>query len=143
MGQSEVANITESIMSCFKNKREKSKPYLDKLIPSSRYNDGVFGIHGESNTGDPLRVSVIGDGYFAVPENIPELDGAISGAADNLAVVWRKGNRQHVIRVADEASRGLASGQFPQSQRLVPGGRHGVLSITRNGAVLDEVVVAL
>jgi hypothetical protein len=45
--------------------------YLDDLIPASADNDGVLGVGAESHARNPLSVSLVGDGVFAVSERVP------------------------------------------------------------------------
>lgn len=52
--------------------------YLHELIPSRADNDRVLRVGGESNTGDPLSVTLIGYGEFAVSQRIPQLNGSVT-----------------------------------------------------------------
>jgi hypothetical protein len=53
-------------------------PDLNNLVPSSRNDDWVGGVGGEANAGNPLGVSILGDGVFALSEGVPELDGLVA-----------------------------------------------------------------
>ena len=81
---------------------------LHKFVPSSRHDDGVGGVRAEADARNPLGVALFGDGELAVAKGVPELDGAISGPGNNLAVVGREGHRQDVVGVPDEAAGGEA-----------------------------------
>lgn len=66
--------------------------YLDDLVPASADNDGVLGIGAESHARNPLSVSLVGDGVFAVSEGVPELDRSVTRAGNDLSVVGREGD---------------------------------------------------
>ena len=65
-------------------------------------------------------MALVGDGVLAVTEGVPELDGAVARAGDDLAVVGGEGDRQNVVGVADEAAGGGTSGELPEAEGLVP-----------------------
>jgi hypothetical protein len=104
----------------------KKCTYLDQLVPTGRHNDGVLGVRAEPHAGHPLGVALVGDGVLAVTERVPELDGSVARAGDDLAVVGREGDGEHVVGVADEAAGRHACGELPETERLVPGCREGV-----------------
>jgi hypothetical protein len=54
-------------------------------------------------------VGVLGDGVLALSEGIPELDGPVSGAGDDLTVVGGEGHAEDVLFVVVELPGGLAS----------------------------------
>jgi len=95
-------------------------PDLNQLVPTSRHNDGVLGVRAESHARDPLGVSLVGDGEFAVTQGVPQLDGPITRARDDLSVVGREGNGEDIVGVADETTGGLAARKLPQTEGLVP-----------------------
>ena len=74
-----------------------SLAYLDELVPTSGDDDRVLRVRGESHAGDPLSVALVSDGVLAVAEGVPELDGAVTGAGDDLAVVGREADAQNVV----------------------------------------------
>ena len=106
--------------------------HLDELVPTSGDDDGVLGVGGEAHARDPLGVALVGDGVLAVTEGVPQLDGAVAGSGNDLAVVGREGDGQNVVGVADEAAGGLTGGELPQTESLVPGGGKGVGTVGRN-----------
>ena len=106
--------------------RRGDRTYLDKLVPTSGDDDGVLGVGAEANAGHPLGVALLGDGELAVTEGVPELDGAVTGSGDNLAVVGGERNGENVVGVADKSAGGVTGGQLPQTERLVPGGGQSV-----------------
>ena len=55
------------------------------------------------------------DGIFAYTQSIPEFDGFVSGARDNLPVVRREGHTQHIFGMAYKS----ASGGAPEKEDLV------------------------
>tara|TARA_R110002003_G_scaffold25_10_gene1213 strand:- start:8055 stop:8258 length:204 start_codon:yes stop_codon:yes gene_type:complete len=66
-------------------------------------------------------VTLVGDGVLAVAERVPELDGPVARARDDLAVVGGEGDGEDVVGVANEAAGGDTGGELPQAERLVPG----------------------
>lgn len=100
--------------------------HLDELVPASGDDDGVLGVGGEPDAGDPLGVALVGDGVLAVTEGVPQLDGAVARAGDDLAVVGGEGDGQDVVGVADEAAGGDTGGELPQAQGLIPRGGESV-----------------
>lgn len=65
-------------------------------------------------------MALVGDGVLAVTEGVPQLDGAVTRSRNDLAVVGREGDGKDVVGVADEAAGGLAGGELPQAEGLVP-----------------------
>lgn len=100
--------------------------YLDELVPRAGDNDGVLGVRAEANARDPLGVALVGDGVLAVTKSVPQLDGAVTGTGDDLAVVGREGDGQNVVGVADEAAGGGTGGKLPEAEGLVPRGGQSV-----------------
>lgn len=47
--------------------------YLDSLVPSTRYNDGVAVRGGEPYAGHPVRVTILLDCVFALGKCVPQL----------------------------------------------------------------------
>lgn len=121
----------------------RSETYLDDLVPTGGDNDGVLGVGAEANAADPLGVTVVGDVELALAEGVPELDGAVARARDDLAVVGGEGDREDVGGVANEAAGGGAGVEVPETQGLVPRGGEGELAVGRDDNVRDEVVVAV
>jgi hypothetical protein len=99
----------------------KITTYLDELVPAGGDNDWVLRVGREADTRDPLLVALVGDGELAVAQGVPQLDGPITRAGDDLAVVGREGDGKNVVSVADETTGGGASS---------PRGYNSVLTIT-------------
>lgn len=116
-------------------------PDLNSLIPATRNHDGVVGVGGEADAGDPVVVSILDD-ETADSEGVPQTDGAIAGTRDDLTVIGREGNRENVLGVSNEAASSGSSGEIPQAQGGVPRGRQGVLSIRRDDNILNVVTVS-
>ena len=76
---------------------------LTNLSQPARDNDGVLGVRAEAHAGHPLGVALVGDGELAVAEGVPQLDGAVTGAGDDLTVVGGEGDGEDIVGVADEA----------------------------------------
>lgn len=105
---------------------QMKKTYLDELVPAGGDNHGVLGVGGEADARHPLGVALVGDGVLAVAEGVPQLDGAVAGTRDDLAVVGGEGDGENVVGVADETAGGGAGGELPQAQGLVPRGGQSV-----------------
>lgn len=103
--------------------------HLNKLVPSGADDDRVLGVRAESNAGDPVGVSLIGDGELAVTEGVPELDGSVTGARHDLPVVGGEGDGENIVGVAYESASGGSGGKLPETESLVPRGREGVCTI--------------
>ena len=100
--------------------------YLDELVPASRDNDGVLGVGAEADARHPLGVALLGDGELAVTQGVPQLDGAVTRTGDDLTVVGGERDGEDVVGVADEGAGGVAGGQLPETERLVPRGGQSV-----------------
>ena len=57
------------------------------------------------------------------------LDGLVPGSGDDLPVVGREGDGEHILGVVLEPAGGLAGGEVPQPQGLVPGAGQGKVAI--------------
>lgn len=88
-------------------------------------------------------MALIGDGVLAVTEGVPELDGAVAGAGDNLAVVRREGDGKDVVGMAHKAAGGGTRGKLPETQSLVPRGRQSVGTVGRDNLSPRTLVYAL
>lgn len=102
-----------------------------------------MGVGAETNTADPLGVTVVGDVELALAESVPELDGAVTRAGDDLTVVGGEGDRENICGVADEAAGGGTGVQVPKTEGLVPRGGESKLTVGGDDNVGDEVVVAV
>jgi hypothetical protein len=78
----------------------------------------------------------------ATHQGVPELDGLVAGARDDLAVVDREGHGEHVLGVAHEAARRLAGLDLPQAEGAVPGTGERELAVRGDDHVRHEVAVA-
>jgi len=118
-------------------------PNLDQLVPTRGDDNWVLRVWAESDAGNPLRVTLLGDGKLAVPESVPELDGSVTGARNDLSVIGGEGDGKNIIGVANESSGGGTGRELPESESLVPGSRESVRSIRRDNAVGDDVAVTV
>ena len=112
--------------------------HLDKLVPTSGNDDRVLRVRGEAHARDPLGVALVGDGVLAVTEGVPELDGPVTGAGDDLAVVGGEGYGEDIVGVANEAAGGVAGGELPKAEGLVPGRGEGVGTIGRDNLFMQS-----
>ena len=81
-------------------------------------------------------MALVGNGKLAVAQRVPQLDGTIAGAGDDLTVVGGEGDGEDIVGVADEAAGRHASGEFPQTESLIPGGGESVGTV--GGDDLEE-----
>lgn len=103
--------------------RYNAKTYLDQLVPASGDDHRVLGVGAEAHARNPVGVTLVGDTVLAVSKSVPELDGAVTRAGNDLAVVGGEGNGENIGGVADECLGGLTRGKLPQAKGLVPGRR--------------------
>ena len=115
---------------------------LDELVPSGGDDDWVLWVWGETDAGDPVGVTLLGDGELAVTEGVPELDGAVTGTGDNLSVVGGERDREDIVGVSDETASGGSGGKLPEAESLIPGGGKSVSSIGGDNTVGDDVGVS-
>lgn len=80
-------------------------------------------------------MSLLRDGVLAVAEGVPELDGAVAGAGNDLTVVGREGDGEDVVGVANKAAGGGAGGELPEAESLVPRGGQGVGAVRRDDLI--------
>jgi len=81
-------------------------PDLDQLVPTRANNDWVLRVWAESDTRNPLRVTLLSDGEFAVSKGVPEFDGTVAGSRNDLSVVCGEGNGENIVGVADKSAGG-------------------------------------
>lgn len=99
-------------------------------------------VRGEVDRGNPVTVgSGVAEGDEGVAQNVPDTDSLVTAGGDNQVVVSREVAGQNVTLVADEAG-GATVSKRPETHGAVPGGRENVLTILRDGDVLDDVAVA-
>lgn len=53
------------------------------------------------------------DGVLALSQSVPQLDGLVARARDNLSVIGRESHRQNIVGVSLEAASGFAHVQIP------------------------------
>merc|ERR1719285_621985 len=97
----------------------------------------------QPDAGDPVLVAILLDGVLALGKGVPQLDGLVPGSGDNLPVVGRESNGEHILGVVLKPAGGLASGEVPQPQGLVPGAGQGKVSIRGKNHIRDEVAMAM
>ena len=72
--------------------------YLDHVVPAAWNNYGVVVVGGESDARDPIGVTFFLDGVLALGKGVPQLDGLISAARDDLTVVSGESNAQDILQ---------------------------------------------
>lgn len=106
--------------------------HLDHLVPASADNDGVLGVRAEPHAGDPLGVTLVGDGELAVAERVPELDRSVTRSRHDLAVVGGERDGEDIVGVANESSGGDTSRELPETEGLVPRRGESVGAVRRD-----------
>ncbi len=114
-------------------------PDLNEAIPTGRHDQGSVKVGREADAGDPLLVAILSDGELALTEGVPQVNGAITRAGDDLSVVGRESDGENVLGVTNESSSGQTSVEVPQAESAVPGAGQGILTIRGDGDVLNEV----
>jgi len=118
------------------------RPDLDKLIPTSRDNDGSTLGRRETNAGDPLRVTLVLNSELAITKSVPKLNGAVTRARHNLSVISAESNGKDILGVVHETTGAATSVDLPKTEGTVPGTRQSILTIRRDNHIRDKVVVA-
>ena len=100
--------------------------HLDKLIPSCTHNHRILRVRAKPYAADPFRMSLVRNRKLAVSQRVPQLDGLVARARDDLAIVGGEGYGEDVVIVAHEAARRGACRELPQAQGFVPRSGEGV-----------------
>lgn len=95
-------------------------PNLDSLVPRGRNNEGGLGILEELNSRNPIVVSALLDGEFALTNGVPDLEALVSSTGGNLSVLRAECDGEDVSRVADESLDCCALLQVPEAESTVP-----------------------
>jgi hypothetical protein len=125
----EVARVSNKIVAKFAVGERKD---LDKTIPSARDNERNALGRREANTRDPFSVSLAfsrSNGILAFSESVPELDGLVARARDNLTVVHGEGNTENVLLVSNETTGSLSRIDFPKTKGSIPRSAQGKLAV--------------
>ena len=69
--------------------------YLDKLVPPGAHDDWVLRVWAEPHARNPLSMALFGNGELAIAQGVPQLDGTVSRAGDDLTVVGGEGDGGH------------------------------------------------
>ncbi len=65
-------------------------------------------------------MALVRDGVLAVAQSVPELDGSVARAGNDLTVIGRERDGEDIVGVADETAGGDTSGKLPEAESLVP-----------------------
>ena len=118
-----------------------SVPHFSGLVPGPRDKESLRRVRREADGGDPLVVAL--EGVFALAEDVPQLDGLVARARDDLAVIGREGDAHDVLGVPDKAADGLAGVEVPEAHGPVPAAGEGKASVVGEGDVLNKVGVTV
>jgi len=103
-------------------------PDLDQFIPTSRDNqrlgrealNRVGDVGSKADAADPLRVTVLLDGVLALSQSIPQLDGFVTRARDNLTVVGGESNAEDIFLVTNKLAMANACIDIPKAKSTIP-----------------------
>ena len=82
-------------------------------------------------------MAFICNGVFAVAQGIPQLDGTVARARDDLSVIGREGDGEDIVVVTDEATSCCTGRELPKAEGLVPGCGECVGTIGGNDLLLS------
>lgn len=116
-------------------------PDLDNLVPTTRNDNRVGRVRRETNTRNPVRVTIFSKLILAFTKSVPQLDALVTRTRDNLTVVSRERDRENITSVTNEATSGGTSVQVPKTKSLIPRSGKSELTIRRDSKVLNKVVV--
>lgn len=118
-------------------------PDLDELIPTTRDNERVLGGRRESDTGDPVSVTLLDHGVLALSKSVPQLDRLITGSGNNLSVIRRERDRVDILGVALKSTDAGSVVQIPKTHGGIHGTGQTELTIRRDNGITDTLVVSL
>ncbi|KAJ6289222.1 hypothetical protein OIU76_025100 [Salix suchowensis] len=78
------------------------------------------------------------NGVLAFTKSIPQLDCLIPGSRNDLPVIYRESNRQHILGVANESASRDTRCQVPETELSVPGTGQSKLDHQRIGQHLGR-----
>ena len=116
-------------------------PDLDGLIPRGSDAESGLLLVVEADNRDGIGVLALLDGELALRAGVPDLDGLVEGASDDLTVIGGEGNREHILLVADQLGDGSAGGNVPQTAGAIPRGRDAETGVAGELHLRDEVRV--
>ena len=88
-------------------------------------------------------MTILLDVILALSKRVPQLDGAVARAGDDLPVVSAEADGENVRGVADKTAGGETSIEVPEAEGVVPRRREGKLAIRRDDNIGDEVVMSV
>ena len=116
-------------------------PDLDDLVPTTRDDDRVGRVGGETNARDPVAVTIFGQLELAFTKSVPQLDGLVTGTRDDLTVISGEADGQDITSVTNETAGGGTGVKIPQTEGLIPRGGKSELTVGGDSEILNEVVV--
>nr|GMC49608.1 Zinc finger, CCHC-type [Ipomoea batatas] len=118
-------------------------PDFHGAVPRRRDDGGLQSIRAETHARYPFGVPVLVlNRVLALTQGVPQLDGAVTGSGDDLAVIDGEGDGEDVLGVADEAAGGGAGLKVPEAELGVPGAGEGELAVRGEDDVLDKMGMA-
>ena len=116
-------------------------PYLDGLVPWGADNDGGLVVLVEFNAWNPISVSVLFYGEFALTNSVPDLDVLVSATGSDLSVIGGESNCENISGVTNESLDGSTLFQVPEAESAVPWTGEAISAVLRKTQVTDEVRV--
>jgi hypothetical protein len=98
-------------------------------------------VSGATGPRIPFGVTFLLDIKLAFAESIPQLDGAVTAATDDLSVISGEGNGEDIRSVANKAAGSKTSVKVPETKSVVPGRGQSELAVGRYHNVGYEMVV--
>lgn len=77
----------------------------------------------ESHARDRVGVLVLVNDVLALAAGVPDSDGLIQRAGDDLSVIGRESDGEDVLGVSGETVDGSAGRNLPETASTIPGGR--------------------
>jgi len=96
----------------------------------------------EAHAGNGISVSVLVNGVLALSLDVPDLNLVVATSSKDLSVVGRKSNGEHISGVSNKLADSLASGNVPEADSAVPGGREAEATVTSQADLVHKVRVA-
>jgi hypothetical protein len=116
-------------------------PDLDELVPTTRDDQGVGRVGREADARNPFTVAVFGDVVLAFTKSVPQLDGLVTRARNDLTVIGRERDRENIVGVANETTGGGSVVEIPKTESVIPRGGQGELTVRRDCEIFYKVRV--
>lgn len=116
-------------------------PDLDGLIPRGSDANGGLVSMIEAHAGNGISVSVLVNSVLALSLDVPDLNLVVATSGKDLSVISREGNGEDISGVSNELADSLASGDVPETDSAIPGGREAEATVTSQADLVHKVGV--